>query len=123
MTTQEDFAARERGKQAQMALEVLAGVIETRGEATLNEAEAAHLAGDLTPERAYALLVTLIEQRRLLVTLERDADQGVAAARRIQKSMDAQTEAVAAETVIPLRGRNRFMPGGSRRPPPVKPGA
>lgn len=121
--TNGDFAARERGKQAQMALEVLSGVIETRGEATLNEAEAAHLTGELTPERAYALLVTLIEQRRLLVTLERDMDQGVAAAVRIQKSMDAQTEATQTETVVSLLGRNRFMPGGSRRPPPAKPGA
>jgi len=121
--TQEDFAAREHGKQAQMALEVVEGLIEARGEATLAEAEAAYFDGKLTPERAYTLLVTLLEQRRLLLTLERDADQGVAAARRIQKSMDAQTEAVAAETVVSLRGRNRFMPGGSRRPPPVKPGA
>lgn len=121
--TNDDFAARERGKQAHMALEVLAGVIEARGEATLTEAEAAHLAGTLTPERAYALLVTLIEQRRLLIGLEHDADQGMAAARRIQKSMDAQAEATQTETVVAIRGRNRFMPSGSRRPPPTKPGA
>lgn len=121
--TNDDFAARERGKQAQMALEVLAGALEARGEATLTEAETAHLAGKLTPDRAYALLVTLIEQRRLLVSLEHDADQGLTAARRIQKSMDAQTESTQSETVVALRGRNRFMPAGSRRPPPVKPGA
>lgn len=120
MSADDDFHTRARGQQAQQALETLTNAIEVRGEQTLAAAEAAHLAGRLTPEGAYSWLVTLLEQRRLLASLESAVEQGVQAARRIQKSVDAQALVAEQGAVAAAHGHNRLVSFPTRRPPPPK---
>ncbi len=115
----EDHRRREEGVQARLALDAVSGALEARGKQVLEEAAALHVAGNLTVERAYALLVALLEQKRLFEALETAALHGRVAAGRIQQQTDQQAAEAAREKLAQVHGRNRFV--RSRVPPRPRP--
>lgn len=104
-----DAVRRDLGAKSLVAHEALEAAIWRRSADTIQQAEAAYQAGELTAERAFTLLVALLEQRRLAATLEIQIEEGVRAAKRIE----AREAAVAAEEKRAAQGavigRNRFL--------------
>lgn len=114
-----DFAKRELGVNSSMALDGLELSIWKRSTETMREAEAALEAGSLTPERAMAILIALVEQHKLVKTLRNQVEEGLRAAVRIsRRSVEVEVAADRARDRR-LNGGNRFMRSRVGQVPPA----
>lgn len=102
-----DFAKRELGQKSSLALDGLEISIWKRACETMRQAEAELDAGTLTPERAQALLISLLEQRKLVNQLRNQIEEGLRAGHRIGQQVATQTQ-------VEERARERAAHGGNR---------
>ncbi len=116
-----DLQRRQDGARAQAALEVVEEALAERAERKLTEADALHAANELTPEKAYALLVSILEARHVVEGLRASAEHGLAASMRIQKEIDQQVQETARAEKAAVYGLNRFT--RSKVPPRPRPPA
>lgn len=103
-----DIGKRELGQRSLLALEAIEVATWHRSVATMAAAEVAYQQGELTPARAYELLVALLEQRALLAQLEGQVAEGLRAGKRIlERDLKVAAETEKAERARVL-GQNRF---------------
>ena len=105
----EDQVTRDMGARASLALDALDVAIWNRSAEIISEAENRLRDGDLTSERALALMIALIEQRNIASNLKSQVREGVKAVHRINAKADAIAEEEAGEARVKARGRNRFV--------------
>lgn len=115
-----DFVKRDLGTRSHMAREALEGAIWGRGVETMRRAEGMYANGELTPEKAFGLLVSLLEQKRLRDQLEGQIDEGLRASERIAKRENVAVLRVEKEAHGVQHGRNRFFER-SKVPPRKQP--
>ena len=105
----DDEILRSLGTQAGIAIEVVNSVVWARSVEIMRQAEELADNKNLTPERAQALLIALVEQRKVSSGLHSQIRDGIKAARRIDTQMEAAAKAKEAEKRAATHGINRFV--------------
>lgn len=111
-----DAVKRDLGARSALALEGLMATVWKLSVEVIEAAEVDYRNRELTPERAYHHLASLLEQRRLLKQLEAQVDEGLRAGQRVVRTQEQSVLQQEAARAAALTGRNRFMPG-TRVPP------
>jgi hypothetical protein len=117
----EDQILRNMGARAKLALDAVDKAVWARSAEIIRRAETLLDTDELTQERAYSLLVSLLEQRKLSTDLDLQVKSGARAARRINLAADRAAEAEEKERDAKLHGRSRFLARTKvpAPPPPV----
>jgi hypothetical protein len=104
-----DEMTRSMGSRAALALEALSVAIWKRSVEIMREAEIILSENELTPDRAQALLISLLEQRKIAQNLQSQISEGVKATVRINRDMDKASDEAKAEEVAATHGKNRWV--------------
>ncbi len=105
----QDQVSRDMGARARLALDALDAAIWNRSAEIISKSEILMREGDLTPERALALLIALLEQRNIASNLKSQVREGIKAVHRINQKTDDIAEASASKERDTRRGMNRFV--------------
>ena len=105
----EDQVTRDMGARASLALDALDVGIWNRSAEIISEAEILLRDGDLTANRALALLISLLEQRNIASNLKSQVREGVKAVHRINAKADKIADVESATKRVTTHGLNRFV--------------
>jgi len=113
-----DESTRNMGARARLAFDALEVAIWKRSVEILHDAEILSEKHELTIERSHAILISLLEQRKIAKNLQSQIADGVKAARRIDHRMEESAAVSKAEAAAVTHGRNRFTRSKVAQPIP-----